>query len=61
MIRAIYEALYRPDRPVFSLQEVLSFLEQFPEVGKANERWLGTSWHQHHADKIHNRSALGAG
>jgi spore coat polysaccharide biosynthesis protein SpsF len=52
LIRTIYEALYRPDRPVFSLREILSFLEAHPDILRINERYNGVIWYRHHLDEL---------
>jgi spore coat polysaccharide biosynthesis protein SpsF len=44
LIRALYEALYRSDRPIFSLDEILTYLSQHPEVHRLNQRFWGQTY-----------------
>jgi spore coat polysaccharide biosynthesis protein SpsF len=59
LVAAVYNALYQPQRPDFSLQEILDFLASHPEVAALNQRWVGTSWHAQHRAEIRNLAALG--
>ena len=38
------EALYRADRPVFSLDEILTYLAQNPDVQRLNQRFWGQTY-----------------
>jgi spore coat polysaccharide biosynthesis protein SpsF len=52
LIRTVYEALYQPTRPVFSLAEILSYLDLHPEVLRINARFNGVIWYRHHLDEL---------
>ncbi len=44
LIRALYEALYSAERRVFSLDEILTYLAQNPEVHRLNQRFWGQTY-----------------
>lgn len=48
LIAEIYDALWRPRRPVFALGEILALLERRPELGAINARYAGVNWYRHH-------------
>lgn len=50
-IAAIYDALY-PTLPDFSLEDILDYLENHPEVRALNERYVGVNWYRHHLDEL---------
>ncbi len=52
LIREIYDALWTAARPVFSLPDILRFLEARPEVHRINERFNGVNWYRHHPDEL---------
>jgi spore coat polysaccharide biosynthesis protein SpsF len=45
---AVYESLWRPDRPVFPLGDILALLEARPELRETNARYAGVNWYRHH-------------
>lgn len=47
-VAAVYGALWRPNRPVFTLADILSLLEERPELRAINERYAGVNWYRHH-------------
>ena len=51
-LSAVYEALWTPERPVFSLDEILAFLDQNPDVRALNARYAGVNWYRHHLDDL---------
>jgi len=51
-VAAVYEALWRPDRPVFPLGEILALLEERPELREMNARYAGVSWYRHHVGEL---------
>ena len=51
-LSAVYEALWTPERPVFSLGEILAFLDQNPDVQAMNARYAGVNWYRHHLDDL---------
>lgn len=50
-IRAIYEALH-PSTPTFGMDEILSFLQQHPEVAAINASLAGVNWYRHHLNDL---------
>jgi spore coat polysaccharide biosynthesis protein SpsF len=50
-IRAVYEALY-PGNPRFSLEDILNFLNDHPDVAAINDRYAGEYWYRHHWDEL---------
>lgn len=52
LIREVYEALWTPSRPIFSLSDILRFLEAHPEVHRINARFNGVNWYRHHPDEL---------
>lgn len=55
-ITAVYAALYEND-PLFSLEDILSFLAAHPEVAGLNSRYAGVNWYRHHMDELKTVSA----
>lgn len=50
-IRAVYDGLYTAD-PLFSLDDILAFLEAHPEVAALNAEYAGVNWYRHHLDEL---------
>jgi spore coat polysaccharide biosynthesis protein SpsF len=57
-ISAVYEALWRPERPIFPLGEILALLERRPELLALNARFAGVNWFRHHLGELRT---VGAG
>ncbi len=55
-IAAVYDALYEAD-PLFSLEDILAFLVNHPEVSALNSRYAGVNWYRHHMDELKTVSA----
>jgi spore coat polysaccharide biosynthesis protein SpsF len=51
-LSAVYDALWSPERPVFSLSEILEFLDRNPSVAALNARYAGVNWYRHHLDEL---------
>jgi len=51
-IKAVYDALWTDERPVFSLQDVLHLLAQRPDIVSLNSRYAGVNWYRDHLDKL---------
>ena len=47
-VAAVYEALWRPQRPDFRLSDILGLLEKRPELRELNARYAGVNWYHHH-------------
>jgi spore coat polysaccharide biosynthesis protein SpsF len=50
-IGAVYEALYARDRH-FSLEDILGYLADHPEVAAINADYAGVNWYRHHLDEL---------
>jgi spore coat polysaccharide biosynthesis protein SpsF len=57
-IAAVYAALWRPERPVFGLDDILELLDARPDLLAINARWAGVNWYRHHLDELRT---VGAG
>ncbi len=51
-VSRVYEELSTPERPVFSLGEIMNLLKNKPEISELNARYSGQSWHQAHAAEL---------
>lgn len=51
-IAAVYEALYRPGEPPFSLDDILSLVEKRPDIRALNEKYAGVNWYRHHLGEL---------
>ena len=47
-VAAVYEALWRKERPVFRLSDILRLLEERPELRELNARYAGVNWYRDH-------------
>jgi len=52
VVAAIYAALWRRERPVFPLEEILALLDERPELAKTNARYAGVNWYRHHLGEL---------
>jgi spore coat polysaccharide biosynthesis protein SpsF len=52
LIRSVFEALFRADRPVFGLDEILAYLDAHPEVFRLNQNYAGVNWYRHHLAEL---------
>lgn len=50
-IRSVFEALY-PTTPEFGLDDILAFLDAFPEVANLNQAYAGVNWYRHHLSEL---------
>ena len=51
-ISAVYDELWRAERPIFSLQEILALLEAKPELMALNSAYAGVNWYRDHLDEL---------
>jgi spore coat polysaccharide biosynthesis protein SpsF len=49
---AVYDALWTPTRPEFSLADILELLADHPEIRGINARFAGVNWYQNHLDEL---------
>jgi spore coat polysaccharide biosynthesis protein SpsF len=61
LIAAIYEELCSPERPVFSLPDILALLALKPELSRLNACWSGKSWHLAELTQLRHVSLTQAG
>jgi spore coat polysaccharide biosynthesis protein SpsF len=57
-VAAVYDALFTPARPVFSLGDILRLLEARPDIMALNQRYAGVNWYRNHLDELRT---VGAG
>ncbi len=57
LVCAIYDALWRRDRPAFGVDAMLALLEQRPDLRALNARHAGINWYRHH---LHELRTIGA-
>jgi spore coat polysaccharide biosynthesis protein SpsF len=51
-VAAVYDALWRPERPVFGLAEILALLDDRPDIFALNARFAGVNWYRHHLGEL---------
>lgn len=52
LIAAVYAHLWRPERPVFGLDEILALLESNPAIYALNARYAGVNWYRRHLAEL---------
>jgi len=57
VVRAVFDALWTAERPVFGVAEIARFLDDHPEVRRINEARFGVSWQQAHASELRTGAA----
>lgn len=55
-IRSVYDGLYLSD-PEFSLEDILGFLNENPDVAGLNAQYAGVNWYRNHLDELASVSA----
>jgi spore coat polysaccharide biosynthesis protein SpsF len=51
-IAAVYDALWTPERPVFTLGDILELLEKRPDIFAINQRYAGVNWYRNHLGEL---------
>lgn len=51
-IREVYQALYRPERPIFTLDEIVDLCEREPGIFAINAKYAGVNWYRHHLGEL---------
>lgn len=51
-VRAVYDALYRPEQPIFELRDVLALVARRPDIHALNAHLAGVNWYRHHRDQL---------
>ncbi len=52
LIADVFTALYRPEAPPFSVEQIVAYLDAHPEVRALNAGHLGSSWMSRHAAEL---------
>lgn len=56
-ISAVFEALFRPGEPPFSLDDILSLVENRPDIRALNEKYAGVNWYRNHLGELRTVTA----
>jgi spore coat polysaccharide biosynthesis protein SpsF len=56
-VRAVYDALWRAERPIFPLAEILTLVEARPEITGMNAVHAGDGWYRHHLAELRTVAA----
>jgi spore coat polysaccharide biosynthesis protein SpsF len=56
-VAAVYAALWRRERPVFTLADILKLLDVRPELRERNARYAGVNWYRHHTGVLRHVQA----
>jgi spore coat polysaccharide biosynthesis protein SpsF len=59
LVQAVFDALWTPARPMFSIGEIVAFLDERPEVLRANASRVGTNWYRLHPGELRTVTADG--
>jgi spore coat polysaccharide biosynthesis protein SpsF len=51
-VQAVFEALYRPGEPPFTVADVVALCEREPRVFALNRHLAGINWYRHHLDDL---------
>lgn len=51
-VKAVYDALFIPGRPLFSLDDVLALIERRPDVFELNAKYAGVNWYRNHLSDL---------
>ncbi len=51
-IRRVFDELWIPEGPVFSMNEILQLLDAKPAIAAINAKYAGVNWYRHHLDEL---------
>jgi len=51
LIKSVFENLYLKN-PMFDINEIVSFLDNNPEITKLNKKYIGVNWYRNHLDEL---------
>ncbi|MEL7372054.1 MAG: acylneuraminate cytidylyltransferase, partial [Myxococcota bacterium] len=51
-ISAVYDELWTPSGPPFSLDAIIDLLEQRPDIMALNAQYAGVNWYRHHLNEL---------
>jgi spore coat polysaccharide biosynthesis protein SpsF len=52
LVKTVFEALWSASRPVFSVGDIVRFLDEHPDVGSLNAMHRGVSWYRLHPGEL---------
>jgi spore coat polysaccharide biosynthesis protein SpsF len=56
-IKAVYDALWTAERPIFGLREILQLLDARPDIHAINAKYAGVNWYRHHIGELRTVTA----
>lgn len=56
-IARVYDELWKPERPLFGLDDILRLLKRRPEIAAINARYAGVNWYRNHLDQLRTVTA----
>jgi len=51
-LRSVYDELWSPEGPPFSLGDILRLLEERPDIARINAAYAGVNWYRNHAHEL---------
>jgi spore coat polysaccharide biosynthesis protein SpsF len=48
----VYEELWVPERPIFTIHDILTLLRARPDIAAINARYAGVNWYRHHLSEL---------
>ncbi len=51
-IREVYDYLWRKERPIFFIRDILNLIEEYPEIAEINAKYAGVNWYRNHLDDL---------
>ncbi len=57
LVGAVYDALWSPARPLFSVDEILALLDVQPWIGRLNAAYAGVNWYRQHLSDLRTVAA----
>jgi spore coat polysaccharide biosynthesis protein SpsF len=52
LVRAVFDELYAPGDPPFSLEDILNLLARRPDIFAINRHLAGVNWYRHHLGEL---------
>jgi spore coat polysaccharide biosynthesis protein SpsF len=52
LIAAVYDALWRPERPIFGVDAIVALLDARPDLRALNAAYAGVNWYRNHLDVL---------
>jgi spore coat polysaccharide biosynthesis protein SpsF len=56
-VKGVYEHLWNPNGPPFSVDEILYLLEREPPLREVNKKYVGVNWYSKHLDELRTVTA----